>query len=381
LSKVHIRILVAGASILTLLLGNSLPSHAQEVSHTFPETGKTVAGRFLQYWTEHGGLAQEGYPISDVIGEVSDTDGRAYTVQYFERAVFEYHPENPPPNDVLLSLLGAFTYKVNYPDGASGEVPDTDVGSRLFAETGKRVGGLFLQYWNSHGGLAQQGYPITDEFAETSRLDGKPYQVQYFERAVFELHPENPAPNDVLLSQLGTFRYQEKYGASSPRLSPPVPVPSAIPVPTATPSAPAKPTAAPKDVRAFASYIAQKYGKIGAYRLHIEHISAHDSSTLGHSVTFYLSQSIPLVNGPSKADGDNWAQAVYTEALSNWPGDKFYISVWREVYDWYPAFSVEGACYAIYDLDPNKGWDTLEIFITMYRQDIGTNIQNCLFDL
>jgi hypothetical protein len=26
------------------------------------------------------------------------------------------------------------------------------------------------------------------------------------------LHPENQAPFDVLLSQLGTFQYQQKYG-------------------------------------------------------------------------------------------------------------------------------------------------------------------------
>jgi hypothetical protein len=46
---------------------------------------------------------------------------------------------------------------------------------------------------------------------EKSDLDGKTYKVQYFERAVFEHHPENPAPYDVLLSQLGTFRYKQKY--------------------------------------------------------------------------------------------------------------------------------------------------------------------------
>jgi hypothetical protein len=34
--------------------------------------------------------------------------------------------------------------------------------------------------------------------------------VQYFERAVFEHHPENAAPNDVLLSLLGTLRYEQK---------------------------------------------------------------------------------------------------------------------------------------------------------------------------
>ena len=88
--------------------------------------------------------------------------------------------------------------------------------SRTFPETGKTIGGAFLQYWDRHGGLAQQGYPISDEFQEKSELDGKTYNVQYFERAVFEYHPENEPPYDVLLSQLGTFRHKQKYGTGSP---------------------------------------------------------------------------------------------------------------------------------------------------------------------
>jgi plastocyanin len=181
---------------------------AQTSLQTFPETGKTVSGRFLDYWRSHGGLAQQGFPISEEMWERSDTDGKVYTVQYFERAVFEYHHENAPPNDVLLSLLGDFLYKQKYPNGAPGPLPNTSPGSVLFKETGKRLGGAFLDYWRSHGGLAQQGFPISDEFSERSALDGKVYRVQYFERAVFEYHAENKAPYDVLLSQLGTFRFK-----------------------------------------------------------------------------------------------------------------------------------------------------------------------------
>jgi predicted metalloprotease len=68
-----------------------------------------------------------------------------------------------------------------------------------------------LQYWRTHGGLPQQGFPISDPFVEVSELNGQPYLVQYFERAVFEYHPENRPPHDVLLSQLGTFRLQAAY--------------------------------------------------------------------------------------------------------------------------------------------------------------------------
>jgi hypothetical protein len=51
---------------------------AQVDAKYFPETGKSLAGRFLQYWQEHGGLAQQGFPISDVLSEQSDTDGKLY---------------------------------------------------------------------------------------------------------------------------------------------------------------------------------------------------------------------------------------------------------------------------------------------------------------
>jgi TolB protein len=181
-------------------------------STTFPETGKTVTGVFYDYWNENGGLAQQGFPISEVMGEISDLDGRAYTVQYFERAVFEYHPEQTDPQyDVLLSQLGTFQYKNKYPAGAPGQHA-SETNSRVFPETGHSVGGKFLEYWQSHGGLAQQGFPISDEFVEVSDLNGKQYLVQYFERAVFEYHPENETPNDVLLSQLGTFQHRKRYG-------------------------------------------------------------------------------------------------------------------------------------------------------------------------
>jgi hypothetical protein len=35
-------------------------------------------------------------------------------VQYFERAVLEQHPENRPPYDILLSLLGVFEFDARY---------------------------------------------------------------------------------------------------------------------------------------------------------------------------------------------------------------------------------------------------------------------------
>jgi predicted metalloprotease len=219
------RVWVSGALAALLLLASLQPGrasaqgYASGIGHYFPETSHAVGGAFWGYWVNNGALPQQGYPLSQEMLEVSETDGQEYLVQYFERAVFEWHPENPAPFDVLLSLLGVHRYNQKYPDGAPNQQPNTSPGSVLFPETGKRVGGRFLSYWRQNGGLPQQGYPISDEFVEISDLDGQPYTVQYFERAVFEYHPENAAPHDVLLSQLGTFRYAAKYQSNLPQLA------------------------------------------------------------------------------------------------------------------------------------------------------------------
>jgi hypothetical protein len=82
----------------------------------FPETGHLVRGPFLQKWQSTGGLRAHGFPISEELQEVSPTDGRVYLVQYFQRARFEYHPENAgTPFDVLLGMLGRQLYTQRYP--------------------------------------------------------------------------------------------------------------------------------------------------------------------------------------------------------------------------------------------------------------------------
>ncbi|HEX2910646.1 MAG TPA: hypothetical protein VH186_07540, partial [Chloroflexia bacterium] len=72
----------------------------------FPLTGHNLRGIFLAYWQTQGGLERFGLPISEEHVEVDPITGHTFTVQWFERARFEYHPENQPPYDVLLGLLG-----------------------------------------------------------------------------------------------------------------------------------------------------------------------------------------------------------------------------------------------------------------------------------
>jgi hypothetical protein len=163
----------------------------------FGETGHTLKGPFLKFWRDHGGLAIFGYPISEEFPEVSPTDGKTYTVQYFERNRFEYHPEFAgSPNEVLMGLLGLeMTRGRTFPPGAAFQSTPTQV---YFPETSHSLSGPFLRYWQSNGGLAIFGYPISEELME----DG--YLVQYFERNRFEYHPEFAGTrNEVLLGLLG----------------------------------------------------------------------------------------------------------------------------------------------------------------------------------
>lgn len=163
----------------------------------FPETRHNLSNGLLAYWQQNGGLLRFGYPLTEEFVERSADDGREYTVQYFERARFEYHPENTAPYDVLLGRLGVALHPL---DPAVPARP----GVVYFPQTGHHLGGAFLAYWQQNGGLAVLGFPISEEFDEVSPTDGRVYRVQYFERNRFEYHPENEGtPYNVLLGLLG----------------------------------------------------------------------------------------------------------------------------------------------------------------------------------
>jgi len=171
----------------------------------YPQTGQSVCKQMEPYWQRYGGLPQFGYPISAPMQEKSPTDGKSYTVQYFERARFELHPENKgTAYEVLLGLLGKQFHPVDGP-----AAPINDGKHVYFKETGHNVGALFSGYWQAHGGLFVNGYPITEEFPEKG-ADGKMYTVQYFERGRFEYHPENKPPYDVLLGTLGRPAFDQR---------------------------------------------------------------------------------------------------------------------------------------------------------------------------
>lgn len=83
--------------------------HPIDGARYFPETGQYLSGGFRAYWERFGGLPIFGYPLTGEITEPCE-DGQLRTVQYFERAIFEWHPDKPELADryhVLLRRLGA----------------------------------------------------------------------------------------------------------------------------------------------------------------------------------------------------------------------------------------------------------------------------------
>jgi hypothetical protein len=79
---------------------NNVPPAGQPL--IIPPSTHPVNGAFKDYYLSRPDALQLwGLPITDERQEKL-SDGNTYTVQYFERARFEWHPPN-----VLLGLLGA----------------------------------------------------------------------------------------------------------------------------------------------------------------------------------------------------------------------------------------------------------------------------------
>jgi murein DD-endopeptidase MepM/ murein hydrolase activator NlpD len=194
-------------------------------SRLFPETGWQVGGRLLEYWDANGGLPVFGLPIGPQRTE--QINGETIEVQPFERARLELHPNNQPPYDVLLGRLGADALQKSGRDWHAEHAASAFGGPCQTFETGHNICGPFLTYWQRHGldlgdsgasareSLALFGLPLTDAHAEMAS-NGASLITQWFERARFEFHPDNPEPYNVLLGRLGAEIDGEPAGLPRP---------------------------------------------------------------------------------------------------------------------------------------------------------------------
>ncbi len=210
--------IVAAVSLLSVLLpiaaAAEAPSAQDAHCQEFEVTGFSICGEFLQFWTANGGLPVFGYPLTDAHDEVNPDTGATYLVQYFERQRFELHPENAGTvYAVLFGRLGAQILDMQGRDWTTFPEASPDA-ANYFEVTGHAIAPQFAAYWSTHGlelgdkgisfreSLMLFGYPISEPMMELN-LDGDTVLTQWFERAVFEYHPDNPAGQQVLLRRVG----------------------------------------------------------------------------------------------------------------------------------------------------------------------------------
>ncbi len=194
--------------ILVAIAGGHAFAQNSEGRAYFPKTGHWVTGPFLEkYRSVKNPEELFGDPITDAFQD----EFYGFTVQYFEKVRFEYHPEEIPDLQVRISPLGSFLYRpgpvlpVTFNRPACEFYPNVSPGYYVCFD--------FLTFFKANGGVSQFGYPISN--FETQ--DG--WIVQYFQKARFEWHPKNPAGQCVIVSDLG-YQYFHIHNENPRRLSP-----------------------------------------------------------------------------------------------------------------------------------------------------------------
>ena len=67
----------------------------------------------------------------------------------------------------------------------------------------------FAGYWVANGGLPVFGYPLTGTNLEQNADLQRPLITQWTERNRLEIHPENPAPYNILFGRMGDERLRQ----------------------------------------------------------------------------------------------------------------------------------------------------------------------------
>ncbi|HEY9152135.1 MAG TPA: hypothetical protein VIN60_04560, partial [Anaerolineales bacterium] len=123
--------------------------NAQEPNnHYFSETGHNVQGDFLRFYNAVSDpTTLYGYPITE---QFQRKDG--LLVQYFQRARFEYHPDLPDGQRVVLTDLGTQMYTPSAQLNLYNPFA-----CHLYTQTNFSVCFSFLDFYNKYGGPLQFG--------------------------------------------------------------------------------------------------------------------------------------------------------------------------------------------------------------------------------
>jgi protocatechuate 3,4-dioxygenase beta subunit len=235
----------AGSPERTSLVTASMPGTKITITgYVYDKNCQPVVNAWLDFWQadangayDNSGYILRGHQFTDSSGrytlttvvpgeypgrtvhihvKVKAPDGPTLTSQLFFPGVARNASDSIYNQALLVNVqdtasgkTGTFNFVLNVTTTAS---PPQTGSSYTFKETNLAVAGRFWDVWQSGRAYADSlyinGLPITALRDEVSATDGKTYKTQWFERARFEQHPENTAPNDVLLGLLGVTAAQ-----------------------------------------------------------------------------------------------------------------------------------------------------------------------------
>lgn len=163
-------------------------------------TGHLVFGDWLTYLRDHGNVNTLGLPRSNVVTDPAT----GQLVQYFQRGILEFHPENPAGAQIERRLLGDIIYPGADAPVSPGDAPPgpatyfpvtpgqpTGLGHFVANYTPGGQAIYFKEFFDAHGGVATFGYPKE----EPKLRDG--IWTQRFQAATFQYHPEFDQPGTL----------------------------------------------------------------------------------------------------------------------------------------------------------------------------------------
>jgi hypothetical protein len=171
----------------------SITAASADGGRYFPETGHALATVFESFYDDYGGAAILGYPITE--SYVDPYSG--FLVQYFENARLELAPNSVGDLEVRLTGLGVLLGGWDLPLEVSRIQIGNNPGCRYYAQSGHQVCHAFLDFYETNGGPAVFGAPVTEFRFEQGRM------VQYFQDFRLDWYPESQEGERIRVAPLG----------------------------------------------------------------------------------------------------------------------------------------------------------------------------------
>ncbi len=185
--------------VLALVPGISRAQSGSD-GYYFNQTGHYVKGELWAYYQSIPNATQVyGFPIT----EAYQDPATGITIQYFQRARFEYYPGNPLGKRIVVTPLGKLLHEEAQLQLHPNALPPRHSACLYFDETEAQTCYAFLDYYHAMGGKKVLGVALSDISYEGKLV------VQYFTYARLEWHPEEPPGQRVKFGDIGSEYFKQ----------------------------------------------------------------------------------------------------------------------------------------------------------------------------